>query len=229
MAVALEGDCRVAGLKEGEPLGEGALRIWPHFQGALSLRVLELDGEATLANDAHDETLYVIDGEGTANGQRVTRDSSIDLPPGHELHLAGAMTLVSSLCAARGAAGSQPADGGLRAHRSTVSITRLDDQPRQTTGDRWYCELIQGETTQFVGAIPPGRAPDHFHLYEEVLCILSGSGRMWAGEASTPIAPGSCIFLPRRQRHCVENTGNAELRLLGVFYPAGSPAVRYPA
>ena len=28
---------------------------------------------------------------------------------------------------------------------------------------------------------------------------------------------GSCIFLPRRQVHCVENTGAGELRLLGVF------------
>jgi len=27
--------------------------------------------------------------------------------------------------------------------------------------------------------------------------------------------------------HCVENTGDSELRLLGVFYPSGSPAVRY--
>jgi hypothetical protein len=27
--------------------------------------------------------------------------------------------------------------------------------------------------------------------------------------------------------HCVENTSGGELRLLGVFHPAGSPAVRY--
>jgi oxalate decarboxylase/phosphoglucose isomerase-like protein (cupin superfamily) len=27
--------------------------------------------------------------------------------------------------------------------------------------------------------------------------------------------------------HCVENIGADELRVLGVFYPAGSPAVRY--
>jgi len=27
----------------------------------------------------------------------------------------------------------------------------------------------------------------------------------------------------------VENTGQNELRLLGVFYPAGSPGVRYEA
>jgi mannose-6-phosphate isomerase-like protein (cupin superfamily) len=97
------------------------------------------------------------------------------------------------------------------------------------TGDRWYVELIQAEVTQFIGGIPPGRAPDHFHLYEEVICVLDGVGVMHAGESSTPIAAGSCIFLPRKQRHCVENTGSGELRLLGVFYPAGSPAVRYPA
>jgi hypothetical protein len=27
--------------------------------------------------------------------------------------------------------------------------------------------------------------------------------------------------------HCVENRSAGEMRLLGVFYPAGSPAVRY--
>ena len=104
---------------------------------------------------------------------------------------------------------------------------RLEDAAVQTTGDRWYRELIQTEITQFVGSIPPGRAPDHFHLYEEMLCILKGSGFLWAGKTKTPIGPGSCIYLPRRQVHCVENTTSDELRLLGVFYPAGSPAVRY--
>jgi mannose-6-phosphate isomerase-like protein (cupin superfamily) len=212
--IALEGGCRVAELKEGEPVREGALRIWRHFEGALSLRVLELDGDATLRNASDDETLYVVDGEGSANEVSLTKNSAIDLPPGQELQLRGAMTLVSSLC---------PATESQRA----ISIVHLGDQPVQRTGDRWYRELIQGETTQFVGAIPPGRAPDHFHLYEEVICILDGTGVMWAGTTSTPIASGSCIFLPRRQRHCVENTGPDELRLLGVFYPAGSPAVRY--
>jgi mannose-6-phosphate isomerase-like protein (cupin superfamily) len=95
------------------------------------------------------------------------------------------------------------------------------------TADRWYRVLIDSEVTQFVGSIPPGRAPDHFHEYEEVLFILLGEGRLWAGEESTPISYGSCIYLPRKQVHCVENTGTGELRLLGVFYPAGSPAVRY--
>ena len=113
-------------------------------------------------------------------------------------------------------------------------MVRLADRPAQPTADRWYRILVDDElgstqVTQFVGSIPPGRAPDHFHSYEEVLFILRGAGRMWAGETNTPISPGSCIYLPKGLVHCVENTGAGELRLLGVFYPAGSPSVRYDA
>ena len=112
-------------------------------------------------------------------------------------------------------------------------IVRLSDQRAQPTADRWYRVMVDdgmgSAATQFVGSIPPGRAPDHFHNYEEVLFILRGEGRMWAGETNTPIAAGSCIYLPKGQVHCVENTGESELRLLGVFYPAGSPSVRYDA
>jgi mannose-6-phosphate isomerase-like protein (cupin superfamily) len=111
-------------------------------------------------------------------------------------------------------------------------IVRLADREAVPTANRWYRVLVDDEVgstqaTQFVGSIPPGRAPNHFHNYEEVLFILRGEGRMWAGDTHTPIASGSCIYLPKGQVHCVENTGNDELRLLGVFYPAGSPSVRY--
>src|SRR5574341_1300284 len=117
-------------------------------------------------------------------------------------------------------------------HSGLSPIVRLADHPAQLTADRWYRVLVDDEigsaqVTQFVGSIPPGRAPDHFHNYEEVLFILKGEGRMWAGETSAPISEGSCIYLPKGQVHCVENTGESELRLLGVFYPAGSPSVRY--
>jgi len=117
---------------------------------------------------------------------------------------------------------------------SPSPLVRLADRPAQPTADRWYRVLVDDEVgstnaTQFVGSISPGRAPYHFHHYEEVLFILRGDGRMWAGATNTPIAAGSCIYLPKGQVHCVENTGNDELRLLGVFYPAGSPSVRYDA
>ena len=214
MLVELEGGSRVVGLKDGAPVRRGDLLIWQHFSSALSLRVLELNGTATLRNEDHDEVLYVL-GE----------DRSIYLPAGETEDLCGDMTIVSALVIP-----SEARDlGALVARRPTTQVPRYARDDVRRTGDRWYRELIQGEVTQFVGGIPPGRAPDHFHLYEEVICILDGSGIMHAGESSTPIAGGSCIFLPRKQRHCLENSGAGELRLLGVFYPAGSPAVRYPA
>jgi len=203
--IELEGGCRVTGMRDGDPEVAGNRRIWRHFESRLSLRVIELRGEATFANAAHDEVLYDLE-----------QNLGIYIPAGVPLTLDANTTYVSSLTPA--------------SRRTTTSqVVRLADQPKQQTGDRWYAELIQAEVTQFVGSIPPGRAPDHFHLYEEVICILDGEGIMHAGDSSTPVGAGSCIFLPIRQRHCLENTGSGELRLLGVFYPAGSPAVRYPS
>lgn len=202
----LDGGVQVVGLKDGEPEQQGALRIWNHFQGdKISLRVLELpsDGREELYNADQEEVLF-----------QFGADLAIHLPVRHELTLDGAMTMISVRTPATSSA------------THTLVVT-LDERPLQRTGDRWYSELIQGEVTQFVGIIPPGRAPDHYHLYEEVIVILEGEGRMWAGDSSTPITKGSCIYLPRGQRHCVENSGAGDMRLLGVFYPAGSPAVRY--
>jgi mannose-6-phosphate isomerase-like protein (cupin superfamily) len=234
MAVLLEGGCRVAALHDGEPLRDGALRVWSHGGGAVSLRVLDLDGSTSLRNDACDEVLYVIGGAGTATldgtEHPLAPDSGIYLPPQSTLSIRSQapMTIVSVQC---GEQAPSPVSGPVpnALHGAVVSLT---DRPLQRTGDRWYREIINDEVgstqvTQFVGIIPPGRAPDHYHLYEEVICILDGHGMMWAGETSTPVKPGSCIFLPRRQLHCVENRGPGDLRLLGVFYPAGSPAVRY--
>jgi mannose-6-phosphate isomerase-like protein (cupin superfamily) len=206
MALSLEGGVLVTGLEDGQPLREGNLRIWQHFTGQhISMRVLELDGRATLRSDDGDQVLYILE-----------RETGIHLPPGAQVDLEGKITLIG--------VGTPAQSGGV----ATALQVRLADQPIERTGDRWYRELIRSEITQFVGSIPPGRAPDHFHLYEEVLCILQGSGFLWAGTSKTPIAPGSCVYLPKGQPHCVENTTSGELRLLGVFYPAGSPAMRYP-
>jgi mannose-6-phosphate isomerase-like protein (cupin superfamily) len=238
MLAILDGGCRVTGLKDGEPVVDGALRIWKHFgtqagATAISLRVLELSaGErATLRNETSDEVLYVLSGSGLANDFALTPDTGLYLPPSTSLDIAATegLTLVSSRC---------PDDGasleGYEPGRGAPFAVLMKDRPVQRTGDRWYREVINedaGSTqvTQFVGGIPPGRAPDHFHLYEEVIVILDGVGEMWAGISRTPIETGSCIFLPHGQVHCVENRGLGEMRLLGVFYPAGSPAVRYSA
>jgi quercetin dioxygenase-like cupin family protein len=81
--------------------------------------------------------------------------------------------------------------------------------------------------TQFLGLVPPGRAPDHYHPYDEVIYVLVGEGELSVGGSTAPLRAGSCVHLPRGLVHCLANTGEAELRLLGVFRPAGSPAEAY--
>lgn len=209
---------------------------------AISLRVLEFGPGVSpaLCNHECDEVVYVLEGSCTVilDGNRfeVGPETGIYLRPGQTMSVENRGTdvvrFVSSQCPDEGVEiAGEPGEADGR-ELSSPPIVKLSDRRALPTADRWYRVLVDDEigseqVTQFVGSIPPGRAPDHFHEYEEVLFVLRGEGRMWAGESNTPIGPGSCIYLPRRQVHCVENTGTGELRLLGVFYPAGSPAVRY--
>src|SRR4029453_9071196 len=78
--------------------------------------------------------------------------------------------------------------------------------------------------TQFIGVIPPGRAPMHHHTYEEAMYILEGEGRVWTESGSAAFGRGASIYLPRGVSHSLENTGAVNVRLLGVFHPSGSPA-----
>ena len=224
-------------MHDGAPEVVGSLKIWNRIgkatgADAISLRILEfaLGTSPELRSDEFDEVLYVLEGNCAVviddNAYQVGPETGVYVRPGQTLSVENpgpdVVRIVSSQC---------PAEA-VDAREQTPPIVKLADRKALPTADRWYRVLVDDEigstqVTQFVGSIPPGRAPDHFHEYEEVLFILRGEGRMWAGEDNTPIGPGSCVYLPRRQVHCVENTGTGELRLLGVFYPAGSPAVRY--
>jgi mannose-6-phosphate isomerase-like protein (cupin superfamily) len=82
------------------------------------------------------------------------------------------------------------------------------------------------DVTQFVGLVKPCRAPDHSHPYDEVGYIVEGEGLAHVGGESMPIGPGSCFHLPPGEVHCVENCGPGVMRIMGVFYPAGSPTQR---
>jgi mannose-6-phosphate isomerase-like protein (cupin superfamily) len=88
-------------------------------------------------------------------------------------------------------------------------------------------EVGCASVTQFVGYIPVGRAPDHFHSYEEVVYVLEGEGALHMAGESTPLRSGSCIHFPARMVHAIENMGPGVMQVLGVFRPAGSPAEAY--
>lgn len=224
-------------MHDGAPEVVGSLKIWNRIgkatgADAISLRILEFEPGTSpvLRNDECDEVLYVLEGSCAVviegNAYQVGPETGVYVRPGQTLSVENPGPDVVRIVSAQSPA--EPSD----VPEQSPPIVKLSDRRALPTADRWYRVLVDEEVgseqvTQFVGSIPPGRAPDHFHEYEEVLFILRGEGRMWAGENNTPIGPGSCIYLPRRQVHCVENTGTGELRLLGVFYPAGSPAVRY--
>ena len=159
------------------------------------------------------------------------RDTGVWLPPGtrYRLSAGGPGTLrLDSVCLPAGPADAAPGDA------EVPRLSRLGDRPVEVTGDRRFRVLFGPgngcpAATQFVGEIPPGRAPEHSHTYDEVVLILDGEGVLHAGPAGRPLAPGSCVHLPPGRPHCLENTGTATLRVLGVFHPGGSPAAKVTA
>lgn len=111
-------------------------------------------------------------------------------------------------------------------------VGAYDPARREPMADRFYQVLIgadsgSNEVTEFIGEIPRSRAAAHRHLYEEAIMILSGEGYLWTEHARAQVRPGDIIFLPRKQLHSLECTSPQGMRLMGVFYPAGSPAVNY--
>lgn len=251
MAVALEGGCRVFALREGDPVRRDGLTVWRHVgrergARAISLSVLEVapGASASWRNGECDDVFFVLAGEGELllNGERhgIRPSDGVFARPGASVAVKnpgrGPLTLLDSRCPDPGpdlfSEAAVPVSSDTPP-RIPSPVVRFEDQPTERAGDgRWFRVLVDaktgcGKTTQFVGFIPPGRAPDHFHEYEEVVCILGGEGSFWSGASCAPVAPGSCLYLPRRQPHCIENTGSQPLQLYGLFYPAGSPAVRY--
>jgi len=130
--------------------------------------------------------------------------------------------VVVSATAPQGGNGSPPA----------ARTVRYADQPTlPASGDREFRYLVTDEVgcrdaTQFFGMIAPGRAPDHSHVYDEVIYVLEGDGVLHGGGTDQPVSAGSCIHLPPFFVHSLENSGDGPMRIVAVFHPAGDPASR---
>src|SRR5262249_41272282 len=66
--------------------------------------------------------------------------------------------------------------------------------------------------------LPPGAAVrmHHHRELEEIYYILEGAGTMIVGDESREVSSGDAIFVPRRHRHSLANTGATDLKLLVV-------------
>jgi quercetin dioxygenase-like cupin family protein len=194
----------------------------PEFQQ----RLLRFDGEAEeRRDDARDEVLYVLEGTAVATvggeAQTLEPGTGAFVARGTPWHVESAkgLLLLSVLV-------EEPLP-------ATASHAVIASSERgAATAGREFTLLAQPENgcesvTQFVGYIPVGRAPDHYHRYDEVVYVLAGEGAFHTDGESETLRPGSCVHLPARLIHCLENVGPGEMRVLGVFRPAGSPAEAY--
>jgi mannose-6-phosphate isomerase-like protein (cupin superfamily) len=165
------------------------------------------------------EILYVTAGSGTLvldGAEHVLEpDSGVLVLPGETYEIDGELELVSVIA---------PAEGEIE--RKRVVSRFADREEGRADEKRTFRVLHQGELTQFIGVVEPCRAPDHSHPYDEVGYIVEGRGLAHMGDESIPIGPGSCFHLPPQKIHCIENTGPGVMRIMGVFFPAGSPKQR---
>lgn len=197
-------------------------------------------------NPAGEEVLYVVRGAGVCyiDGHRYGLEPGVGvyIPTSSTYQIGNTaapdenndlLCIVSVCC---------PEDDAAESGLPTVTADPHDTAPFRTVreelqedipaGNRTFKLLANRDVgcrrvTQFTGVIPPGRAAMHHHAYEEAIYILDGQGRVWTEEGSADFSPGTSIYLPRGVRHSLENTGQTNVRLLGVFHPSGSPGEAY--
>src|SRR5262245_10575896 len=176
---------------------------------ALALSLLELDGSRTLADRVRDTLLFVASGAGT-------------LTLGEERHT---LSEGSAALVLAGEEAEIVPNGGLGLLRASIGpeadrhaplgprevVTRLDAAASESaTGSRSYQVLVgpgNGSTraTLFAGYLPPGRAPWHFHLYDEIVWVRDGPGRLHLAGGVDELDIRSAFRLRPRQVHIVEN------------------------
>jgi mannose-6-phosphate isomerase-like protein (cupin superfamily) len=174
------------------------------------------------------EVLFVVEGSGVLDHEGERRPlepwNGVFVGPGerYAVETEEEMTVVSVTAPAL--------SGGVGENRRV--IVRYEDQEvLPASPNREFRYLVNQDSgcldmTQFVGVIPPGRAPEHSHVYDEVVYVLEGTGVYHIAGRETPLRQGSCIHLPPFVRHCIENTGGVDMKVLGVFHPSGDPASR---
>jgi mannose-6-phosphate isomerase-like protein (cupin superfamily) len=182
-------------------------------------------------NEGRDEVLYVAAGRGRlrldGHEHTLEGDTAAFVAPGEVYSVENPgpdELLIVSVTA--------PAEAAGVGETRKVTVRYADQPSLGATADRQFRYLINQDAgclavTQFVGEIPPSRAPDHHHTYDEVVYVIEGEGVFHIGGDDIPMSAGTCIYLPPLLRHCLENTGPQKMRVLGVFHPSGDPSKAY--
>jgi quercetin dioxygenase-like cupin family protein len=214
----------------------GSDDLVPPLDGSkLALSSIRLDGGAswTISDPEHDGLVYVSGGSGSLAlddaRETLTAGAASLVLAGEETLLEAAAGGLDVICATVGASAHRHAPMGAR--EIVVSLDQAGSE--KATGARSFQILFgprNGSTraTLFAGFIPPGKAPWHYHLYDEIVWVPTGPGRLHVGDSTEELAVGSAFRLRPRQVHIVENASAAEtMTVIGIFTPAGSPSAAY--
>jgi quercetin dioxygenase-like cupin family protein len=208
----------------------------PIADSALAVAAITVGrGEETALHDAErDMLLYILSGDGsvTIGGTRtpLAARSAVLVLAGEQALLSGA---IDGICATAADVEHRHASLGPREH-----IVRVDPCRAEHAVEARAYQVLFGphngslRATLFVGYVPPGQAPWHYHLYDEIVFLPDQSARVHREGAAEheEIEAGSAFRIRPREVHIVENpSADTELTLVGVFTPAGSPAAAYLA
>jgi quercetin dioxygenase-like cupin family protein len=243
----LAGNCRLYDPGEGEIAVQGswtARSVVSRASGAKQItqtvHEYAVGTAPAMVNPVAEQALYVVSGGGSCciDGEvyPIRPGSAVFVAPGEVYCVSAAtpMRIVDSCC---------PEDDGRRVtdmparndRRKRLSHVHEDEREQIRAGEnRVFRYLVHTDLgcmnlTQFVGWIPQSKAPYHTHQYEECIYILAGRGILHLGKKCAPseFGPGSTIYLPDGVPHCLENQHEEPIRLLGAFYPSGSPGAAY--
>lgn len=205
------------------PLDDSAL--------ALERLVLGRSETASIGDEAADRLVYVASG----SGQLSLGDASAPLRAG-----SAGLVLAGETASLRGGEALElviaTVDSTTDLHapmgRRDLVVSLDEADAHLATGARSFQILFgphNGSTraTLFAGFIPPGKAPWHYHLYDEIVFVPDGPGRLHVREETVELGPRAAFRLRPRHVHIVENLADAEMTIIGVFTPAGSPSAAY--
>jgi len=88
-------------------------------------------------------------------------------------------------------------------------------------------QIHDSKNQSLAEALIPAGVCTALHLHrvsEEIYHVTSGKGSMTLGMKKFDIEKGDTILIPPLTAHCVENTGDEELRILCACSPAYSHA-----
>ena len=198
----------------------------------LSLRLVA-GSEHLIADGTRDTLLYVTGGAGSLvladEAHAIGERSSALLVAGQEAALEAGRDGLAVVRATVGPDADRHAPLG--PHETVVSLDEAGSE--KATGARSFQVLFgphNGSTraTLFAGFIPPGKAPWHYHLYDEIVWVPEGPGRLHLAEGVEELGAGSAFRLHPREVHIVENaSSDREMTVIGIFTPAGSPSAAY--